>query len=124
MRAEIDHWDILTSRYSKDPNTRVEKREKEEGIDTNRRAAFIHFDDDISSFLDFAKREDSNVVLNQSVDTWIVRIIGDKFGLKEPIAREVYISIKSGKSTSGLDKGIVPNLSKIERALPEIKKEA
>lgn len=76
------------------------------------------------SFLEFAKREDSNVFLNQLVDRWIVWIIGDKFRLEEPIAREVYISIKSEKSTSGLDKGIVPNLSEIKRALPEIKKEA
>jgi hypothetical protein len=90
----------------------------------SRRAAFIHFDDDFFSFLDFAKREDSNVLLNQSIDSWIVWIIGDEFRLEEPIARDIYLSIKSGKSTSGLDKGIVPNPSKIKSALPEIKKEA
>ena len=124
VQAEIDHWDILTSRYSKDPNTRAEKREKEEDIDSNRRAAFIHFDDDFFSFLDFAKREDSNVFLNQSVDTWIARIIGVKFGLEELIARKLYTAIKSGRSTSGLDSGIVHNVAEIKRALPEIKKEA
>jgi hypothetical protein len=124
VQAEIDHWTILTRRYFKDPNTRAEKREKEEDIDSNRRVAFIHFDDDFFSFLDFAKREDSNVFLNQSVDTWIARIMGVKFGLDEHIAREVYTAIKSGKATSGLDKGIVLNAAEIKRALPEIKKEA
>jgi hypothetical protein len=124
VQAEIDHWDILTNRYSKDPNTRAEKREKEEDIDSNRRAAFIHFDDDFFSFLDFAKREDSNVFLNQSVDDKIPWIMGVKFGLGVHIAREVCKAIKSGNLTSALDKGIVSNFSKIERALPEITKEA
>jgi hypothetical protein len=124
VQAEIDHWDILTNRYSKDPNRRAEKREKEEDEDSNRRAAFIHFDDDISSFLEFAKREDSIVPLNQSVYSWIVRRIGAEFSLEDDIARDVCQTIEYEKSTSGLDSGRVPNLIEIESALPEIKKEA
>lgn len=124
VKAEIEHWTILTRSEPNEPNRRAEKREKEEGIGPNRQAAFIHFDDDFFSFLDFAKREDSNVFLNQSVDAKIPRIMGVKFGLGEHIAPEVYKAIKSGNLTSALDKGIVPDLSKIKRALPEIKKEA
>jgi len=124
VQAEIDHWDLLTSRYSKDPNTRAKKREMEEATDSNRRAAFIHFDDDFFSFLDFAKREDSNVFLNQLVDNRIVKLIGNKFGYDPHISNEIYTKMQSRSSTSGLDSGIVHNFTEIKRALPEIKKEA
>jgi len=127
VQAEIDHWDILTNRYSKDPNTRAEKREKEEDIDSNRRAAFIHFDDDISSFLQFAKSDEARkrgLDLDRLIDDNIVQRIGAEFSLADNIARDEYRTIEYEKSTSGLDSGRVPNALKIKRALPEIKKEA
>jgi hypothetical protein len=127
VKAEIDHWNILTCRYSKDPNTRAEKREKEEDIDTNRRAAFIHFDDDISSFLQFAKSDEARkrgLDLDRLIDGNIVQRIGAEFSLADDIARDAYQTRKYGKSTSGLDSGRVPNATKIERALPEIFKKA
>ncbi|RCV65160.1 hypothetical protein C5S53_05145 [Methanophagales archaeon] len=127
VKAEIDHWNILTCRYSKDPNTRAEKREKEEDIDSNRRAAFIHFDVDISSFLQFAKSDEARkrgLDLDRLIDDNIVQRIGAEFSLADDIARDAYLTIEYEKSTSGLDSGRVHNLIKIKRALPEIKKEA
>jgi hypothetical protein len=127
VQAEIDHWDILTSRYSKDPNTRAEKREKEEDIDSNRRAAFIHFDDDISSFLQFSKSYEARkrgLDLDRLIEYNIVKHIGAKFSLVDDIARDAYQTIEYEKSTSGLDSGRVLNVIEIKRALPKIKKEA
>ena len=124
VQAEIDHWDLLTSRYSKDPNTRAEKRKMEVASNSNRRAAFIHFDEDFFSFLKFAKREDSNVFLNQLVDNRIVELIGDKFWYNSPLSHKIFTAMQYRRSTSGLDSGIVPKFGEIESALPEIKKEA